>query len=355
MQLADYLDRPKLARYIAEGWVSVRHHDTLPLNIYSYSRKTVYANKWDEITTKTRGLIVDRNTWEIVARPYEKFFAYDTEGRSETYPRSVENVEKEFGPPIITEKINGCLGTFYKYNQHWGIATKGSFHSPHATFATKWMEDHIEEHGKLVFPEGYTPVFEIICQEIQPHVIKYPVDGVVLLSLIKIDTGEEVNYDDVQRYAARNGLAYPSFINEEESITTVLNDDSDVIEGYVVTYNRPGTTPLKLKIKFPTFLANRRAFYEELKRKENPEIEARYKEVFDRASAIVKSALVLCTTRQDFAAYFNTPDNKFYAPACFALLDYDADKERQRRVIERLTAKLETNVNTRSREESAVG
>ena len=323
MNLADYLDRTKLAQYIHEGWVVVRQHDTLPLNIYSYSRKTVYANKWDDITTKTRGLIVHRDTGEIVARPYEKFFAYNWEGRSETYPRSVENVEREFGPPVITEKVNGCLGTFWKYNQHWGIATKGSFHSPHAAFATKWMEDHIEHNGKLVFPEGYTPVFEIICQDIQPHVIKYPADKVVLLNFIKIDTGEELNLFRTKLYANTNLLETP-FPYVKMSFTEALTDDSEEFEGYVATYNRPGQPPLKLKIKFPTFLKNRKLFYEEQKLKVEEKANT---ELREKAREIVKQALVLCTTRKEFAEFFNRPENKQYASECFALLDYDKQEK----------------------------
>jgi tRNA splicing ligase len=332
MKLAEYLDVAKLNRSMADGYVTVRAHNTLPLVIYCYSRKAVYDNHWDDITTKTRGLIVDKDQ-NIVARPYEKFFAYNTQGRSETYPRSVENVEKEFGTPVITEKVNGCLGIFWKYGTHWGIASKGSFHSPHAEFATKWMEDHIENNGKLVFPEGYTPVFEIICQEVQSHVIKYPADGLVLLNFVNIETGEELSRYDTTLYGAKNSLGYPMLTYLP--LKDALENDSDQLEGYVATYNRPGQAPLKLKIKFPTFLKNRKAFYEEQKAKETGD-DVRYKEIFDKVASIVKDALVYCTTQKEFAAFFFKPENKFYARGCFALLNYEQDKEKQKRTIWRL-------------------
>jgi RNA ligase len=341
MKLAEYLDTTKLRHYISIGLVTERFHKTLPLAIYCYGRKAVYDGTWDEITTKTRGLIVDRETGDIVARPYEKFFAYNTEGRKETYDRNVEAVEKEFGPPIITEKVNGCLGTFWRYGIHWGIASKGSFHSPHAEFATKWMEEHIEKHGKLIFPEGYTPVFEIICQEIQPHVIKYPEDGLVLLSFVNIETGEELSQGEVDYYAEQNRLISPYTI--DCGLEAALQKDSDRYEGLVATYNRPGRSPLKLKIKFPTFLKNRKIFYDELKKAETPGNDAKYKEIHDKAVALVQESLVRCTERKEFADFFNQPENAFYAPACFALLDYDEDKEKLRKIIWKLVEKRYDN------------
>jgi tRNA splicing ligase len=336
MKLSEYIDKAQLRRYINLGLVTARRHNTLPLTIYCYGRKAVFDNVWDSVTRKTRGLIVD-DTDEIIARPYEKFFAYDTQGISETYPRSVENIDKEYGPPIITEKVNGCLGIFWKYGTHWGIASKGSFHSPHAEFSTKWMEDHIEQYGKLVFPEGYTPVFEIICQEIQPHVIKYDSDGLRLLNFIKIETGEELNRFYTNDFSIRNKLDVPFVTNL--SFNHALENDSEEMEGYVATWNIPGKVPLKIKIKFPTFLKNRKAFYEELKRKEYPKNEKRYKEILTKGQELVKEALVKCTTRKEFADFFNLPQNIFYAPVCFDLLDYDGDKEKQQKTIWRLVEK----------------
>ena len=333
MQLEDYLDVKKLEKYVATGLVTCRTHDTLPISILCYGKKALFSNTWDDVTCKTRGLIVDNETHEILARPYEKFFSYDTPGQSETYPRSVENVEKEFGQPVITEKINGCLGIFWRYKHHWGIASKGSFHSPHAAFATKWMEDHIEQNGKLVFPEGYTPVFEIICQEIQPHVIKYEKDGLVLLNFVNNETGNEEINDigrlAVELYGATNYLPIPYRLCDA-NLQDALNADLPNEEGYVATYNRPGQSPLKIKIKFPTFLVNRKKFYAEQKAKETTITTdsnlSRYAEIQINAAAIVQDALVQCTERHEFVAFFNRPEHKRYRAVCIAMLDTNTKK-----------------------------
>jgi tRNA splicing ligase len=284
----------------------------------------VFDQHWDGVTQKTRGLIVDDVTDEIIARPYEKFFAYNTPGISKTYPRSVDNIEKEFGPPIITEKINGCLGTYWKYDGQWGIATKGSFNSEHAKWATEWMKRHEQRYGTFRYPDGYTPVFEIICQDIQPHVIKYDTDECVLLNFVNIETGEELARYNTTYYAVQNVISYTG--SERLSLQDALQADSDKFEGYVATYNRPGQVPFKLKIKFPSFLANRKAFYEEQKRQREAATEPKTDHIRDAAKAIVQEALVCCTTRKEFAEYFNKPNHKPYASLCFQMLDYDGGK-----------------------------
>lgn len=320
MRLEEYINIERLNKHIGEGFVTARRHNTLPLTIYSYTRKAVKKSQWDTVTCCTRGLIVS-DGGEIISRPYEKFFSYNDSQAPETHPLTVRDMDANFGPPLLTEKINGCLGIFWKYGVHWGIATKGSFHSPHAEWATKWLENHIEQHGKLVFPEGYTPVFEIICQDIQPHVIHYEKDGLVLLNFINIRTGEELSHIGTLLYAATNKLATPFLM--DLPLDEALSLDESTYEGLVATYNIPGNTPYKLKIKFPTFLKNRKIFYEQQKllREEPQKQSGRYQEILEKSIGLVYKSLVLYTLRKEISEFLNSPENKYYAPVCFAMLD----------------------------------
>jgi tRNA splicing ligase len=312
--------------------VTERFHDTLPLAIYCYGRKAVHEQHWDDVTRKTRGLIVDLKTGDIIARPYEKFFAL---GQNEYHDREYDILAEELGPPTVTEKVNGSLGIFWRYGIHWGVASKGSFHSPHAEFATKWLEKRVEEDGPFVFPEGYTPVFEIICQEIQPHVIKYPKDGLVLIGLIKLDTGEETSYNVLDDYGFKNRLCVPSQIHNH--VDYLFEMDSSEFEGVVLTYDRPGQTPFKVKIKFPTFLKNRKEFYKNLQRVAHHDDE-KYVEIFNRATALMLEAYKICTTRAHFAEFIIKSDNEI-APVCFAMLDEKDHKQ----VIWRIIGKQRDN------------
>jgi tRNA splicing ligase len=321
MKLAEYLDVKKLLDHIQRGVVTVGFHPTLPLAIYCYGRKCTYDQLWDDVTRKCRGLIVDIETNEIIARPFEKFFSVGQDVETDERLKAVDDV---YGPPVIQEKVNGSLGIFWRYGIHWGIATKGSFQSEHAKFATKWLEDHIEKRGKLVFPEGYTPVFEIICQGIQEHAIKYEKDGLVLLALINNETGEELNQHLLVDYAIRNKLASPLWF-AHATLDNCLQFDTDRWEGYVATYSIPGKAPFKLKIKFPTYLENRKKFYEEQEAKKRETYmntrTAEYDKVFKEVTAIVEESLKVCTTRKEFAEFFKDEARIKYANVCFALID----------------------------------
>jgi RNA ligase len=318
MKLAEYLDVKKLLDHIQRGVVTVGFHPTLPLAIYCYGRKCIHDQLWDDVTRKCRGLIVDIETNEIIARPFEKFFSVGQDVETDERLKAVDDV---YGPPVIQEKVNGSLGIFWRYGIHWGIATKGSFQSEHAKFATKWLEDHIEKRGKLVFPEGYTPVFEIICQGIQEHAIKYAQDGVVLLALISKETGEELN--TLGYYALKNHLECAYLL--DDTLEGALKRDSAVYEGLVATYNIPGNAPFKLKIKFPTYLENRKKFYEEQEAKKKETYmntrTAEYDKVFKEVTTIVEESLKVCTTRKEFAEFFKDGARIKYANVCFALID----------------------------------
>ena len=332
MNITEYLDVKKLRQHINDGLVTERFHNTLPLAIYCYGRKAVYEQHWDDVTRKTRGLIVDLTTGDIIARPYEKFFAL---GQNEYHDREYDILAEELGPPTVTEKVNGSLGIFWRYGIHWGVASKGSFHSPHAEFATKWLENRVEENGPLVFPEGYTPVFEIICQEIQPHVIKYPEDGLVLIGLIKLDTGEEVSYNVLDDYGFKNCLCVP--FQGHSHVDYLFEMDSANYEGVVLTYDRPGRDPFKIKIKFPTFLKNRKEFYKNLQRVAHHDDE-KYEEIFNRSTKILQDALTYCTTRKEVAEFFIKNDPEV-APVCFAMLD----EEDHKKIIWRIIGKQRDN------------
>jgi tRNA splicing ligase len=334
MNITEYLDVAKLRQHINIGLVTERFHDTLPLAIYCYGRKAVHEQQWDDVTRKTRGLIVDLTTGDIIARPYEKFF--DKEQSELILGLDIEAVDVLFGPATVTEKVNGSLGIFWRYGIHWGVASKGSFHSPHAEFATKWLENRVEENGPLVFPEGYTPVLEIICQEIQPHVIKYPEDGLFLIGLIKLDTGEEISWDELYSYGFKNRINIPSQVHNH--VDYLFEMDSSEFEGVVLTYDRPGQSPFKVKVKFPTFLKNRKEFYAELKRQEDPRKSEDYLIIFTEASNLLRDALAVCTTRKEFADFFKRSAPEL-TPVCFAMMD----EKDYKKVIWRILGKQRDN------------
>jgi RNA ligase len=238
MKLADYLDVDKLAEHCNSRVVNVQHHHYAPLTIYNYGQKAQFENIWDDVTVKTRGLIIDESTQEIVARPFQKFFNLGHAGRPETW---AENLPAEL--PEITEKLDGSLGVLYRLNGFSGIATRGSFASDQATWASQWYTKNLS-HAH--WPDGWTPLFEIVYPD-NRIVVRYGWEGLSLLSLVNNETGEELPYSSLFEIGSANGCRVVPL--HRLTLDECRSDTQDNFEGYVATWHRAGQTPLKLKIK----------------------------------------------------------------------------------------------------------
>lgn len=241
MNLYEHLNPGKLADQIANGMVKRQEHPTLPLSILNYTQKAQFTPElWNEVTDKCRGLIFHRETGDIVSRPFVKFWNLSDPRHPETL---FENLPPT--PPTITAKMDGSLGIYYQCKGEVGIATRGSFTSEQAVWATRWLRGHA-----FVWPEGYTPLFEIIYPENQ-IVVRYDFSGLVLLALVNIETGEELPYYLLQQAAEVNGLRVVEQFDKPLSVC--VTEDADNEEGYVATWHRPGTWPLRVKIKMETY------------------------------------------------------------------------------------------------------
>lgn len=341
MKLWNYLDVDKLEQHIAAKLVDCRYHkDFQNLMILSYGRRAVYENLWDDVTTRCRGLIVDFATGDIIARPFEKFFNIDTDGIAETQPFFL----RLQGPPIVDEKLDGSLGTLYSYQGAHAVASKGSFHSEHAEWATKWYREHVPDPR---WPEGYTPVVEMICESVQHHVVHYGWEGLVLTALIHKETGSEKNIYDLEYWGRQNGIKTVRHfkIGMEDAVAANWPNQ----EGFVLVWPRPGQTPLRVKVKTAEFLRLQKIMHSisprhvfeylrdtgsvpqewldtmphvaEAVNKWQDKLRGEYRRIQCEAARIMTIALQECTTRKECALYLNQAENKPYAAVCFALLD----------------------------------
>lgn len=146
-----------LARLVAAGetdWsqygdVKTVVHDDLIL--FDYTDKATFANRWNWFERVSRGLVLNRFTGEVVARPFGKFFNYGEGGRLPT-GHIVE----------VSEKLDGSLGILYRHQGRYHICTRGSFTSDQAVWATTWLNAHYKLDG---LPDHLTLLFEIVYPE----------------------------------------------------------------------------------------------------------------------------------------------------------------------------------------------
>jgi len=212
------------------------------LVIFTYSRECQYDRSWDDITMAARGIIFNKVTGELIARPFKKFF-----NLTETFETSFGNLPD--GPFVATEKVDGSLGICFPYKDQYWIATKGSFQSVQAIWATEWLRNNV--HTK-VLKGGWTYLFEVVYKENKIVVDYGDFEGLVLLSAVNIHTGEECTYQQMVEEAGFLGVRpvkqEPGFSTLEE-LYEYCKALPATQEGFVVTFSNG----LKVKIKGDTY------------------------------------------------------------------------------------------------------
>jgi RNA ligase len=229
------LDVKSLEFSVQEGMISCTAHPTLPLLIYNYTHAAQHEapSQWNEAMNTCRGLIITKDG-DVIARPFRKFWNY---GQDYVPP----------GVPEVTEKLDGSLGIYWSYKGEEGIATRGSFASEQAQWATKWYEDHIGHIEWL----GATSLFEIIAAWNQ-IVVKYPKEGLMLLSIVDTPTGIEGTYDEVKQVADYHHLEMVG--KSGKTIAQCLAENNKNEEGYVLAWKFPDRPPYRVKVKFADYM-----------------------------------------------------------------------------------------------------
>ena len=216
--------------------INCQKHPTLDLLIWNYNQRCQFEKKWDEYTIISRGLITDKNG-NIVARPFKKYF-----NLNETKETKIENLPIVI--PKITEKLDGSLGIQYYDGDKVCIATRGSFNSEQAIFATKWME----KFKKSDFLEGFTYLYEIIYPENRIVVDYQGKKELFLLAVKNTETGEEI---DFKKEAEKLGVSYPKIINKDLSfLIKYLSQMKQDEEGFVLQYDND----FRIKMKGEEYL-----------------------------------------------------------------------------------------------------
>jgi RNA ligase len=215
-----------------EKYITTQKHNSADLLIHNYNNPCQFDGAWDEITTQTRGLITD-SEGNIIARPFKKFFNL---GQT---PETDLGKLMELGEPLIYEKLDGSLGIQYWIDGVPQIATRGSFNSEQALWATSWLS-----WQELEFNPQYTYLYEIIYPTNRIVVNYGDRAELVLIAVINTETGNE---QDHITEAKRLGLSYAkpfegNFTKLQEYIKTLPPEE----EGFVLFYPQIG---LRVKIK----------------------------------------------------------------------------------------------------------
>lgn len=348
--LNEVLDIDLLHKMLNEGYIRVGTHPDYPeLKIYGYTQQAQFANLWNDVTRRCRGLITATEVINgqiiehVIARGFDKFFNVNTTGMPETLE---ENLPLE--EPIWSTKMDGSLGINYFWDNKIHVATRGSFVSEQANWATKWLREKNPGLTQNLYKDS-TLVSEIIYTSNQ-IVVNYDFEGLVALSLIDNLTGKELSRSLLEEAATIHGMM-PVALYSGKNIQDAQTENVDNFEGYIVTFQSTG---LKIKIKLEEYCRlhrivtglNPRAVWEKLMAGDNIEItrmiadktlgegfrfwlEKWYCQLISDFNIINREVRAiydsrptgLLINRKDLALYFTKPENARYSNLLFALAD----------------------------------
>ncbi len=232
MQLSEYLDNDLLLENLLLGYVKLQKHPTLPLCILNYTNKTQFDNAWDDVTRKCRGLIYHAETEEIVARPFEKFFNADQQGAPD-YTKWLDTADLR-----IQDKMDGSLGIIYPTPDGPAVATRGSFTSEQALWATDFLR---KKYPDILLREDVTYLVEIIYPSNRIVLDYGDMSDLVLLDVLRNKDGKSLLEED------QHFLDFPV---TRRFYSTNLASPRDNAEGYVLTNL---ATNERVKIKFEEY------------------------------------------------------------------------------------------------------
>lgn len=210
---------------------------------YSFTRRAFYDGSFDATNVKARGLYINRNTNEIVARAYDKFFNI---GERETTNIDVLAKTLKF-PLTLYKKENGYLGITGCDSENLFISSKSSDTGPFAEHFRAALSKHLGNVGIDSFRRNLrdmeaSATFEVIDPVFDPHIVEYDEPKLVMLDIIhRADNFECANYELLQKFAKRYNLPHKERANNLSNATALLGwyarsmkDRNNKTEGYII-------------------------------------------------------------------------------------------------------------------------
>lgn len=201
-------------------WGHITGRERGRLVILNYAALAAVEANWTPAERVCRGLVIDRDTGEIVARGFDKFFNWGEGGRVSSAP-----VE------YVTEKADGSLGILYRADGY-RVTTRGSFDSEQGAWATAWLA---ENHDLAGLDDDLTLLFEIVYPENRIVLDYGGWSGLILLGARNRHTGEHLPWSTVAALASSYGFTTPAThdVTDPDALQSLCRSLPASREGFV--------------------------------------------------------------------------------------------------------------------------
>jgi predicted kinase len=160
------------------------------ISSYNFTKEAFFNKEFDEISTKARGLFINNETNEVVARGYDKFFNVGE--------HDIPMADHEF----LKDNMKGAINTYIKENGFLGILGYDSV-KDELFFASKsTCDSDFAGYFEDIFNNTVTPenrerikhdfkknnlcaVFEVNDPVNDPHIVEYEKPHIVILDIFK--------------------------------------------------------------------------------------------------------------------------------------------------------------------------
>lgn len=227
--------------------VATKRHGKYPnLVLFKYG---IDSPMGELLVQECRGVILDESdTWNVVARPFDKFFNHGEEHAAQI----------DWEQAVVQEKLDGSLCTLYHYKDEWHVATSGT---PDASgevngfgisFATLFWQTYDEQFGRdtlCSLRKDRSYMFELT-SPMNRIVVKHEKPKLTLLSVRATDSGLEWLPDIL------NPVRAYSLSSLEDVIVTFQSMSPLEQEGYVIIGGRSARGGFdRVKVKHPGYVA----------------------------------------------------------------------------------------------------
>ena len=211
------------------------------ISSFNFSRDVFWGGHWNEMTTKARGLFLNNKTGKIVARGFEKFFAYKERGYN-----TDEWLKSNLKYPVdCYVKYNGFLGILGFDDNGLLFCTKSSIGGEFAQwFERIFRKDDHHEKELLDYMRACNVgfVFEVIDPVNDPHIVEYDHEDLILLDCLKLDEDfRDIGYGGLMALAGQfnfnvknKALTFDDWDTLHKFLVTQENNITDRQEGYVL-------------------------------------------------------------------------------------------------------------------------
>jgi T4 RnlA family RNA ligase len=212
------------------------------------------------IVMECRGLILERDTWNVVSYPFRRFFNYDEMGPiTENF-----NFTKATG----LGKLDGSLISVFNYKDKWLMSTRGVIEnvSPvglsSITFKDLFYKIVREQYAHFweCMDPAYCYIFEMTAPE--NHIVTmYTEQELHLLAMRDLRTLQEVPIDALRLWSQQLGVELPLVvpIDGKDGIVALAKNLATLQEGFVAvdysSFDEDGHSFKRVKVKNPAYVS----------------------------------------------------------------------------------------------------